>query len=503
MKKQSIAIAVVIAVGIALGALILTREDKVVDESGPAAPHSANVKAKTDNTASAPGKGPKGGKLFATDGFGLEVTIFETGVPPQFRLYLYDKDKPLPPSAARVTVTLSRLGRQPQVINFKPEADYLLGDQVVEEPHSFDVAIAAERAGKSHRWSYSQIEARVEMSDEALKSTGIEILTAGPASIKATLKLPGEIKLNEEKMVQVVPRLAGIVASVTRNIGQTVTQGEVLAVIESQSLAEMRSQYLAAQKRLALARTTSERERKLWEEKITAQQDYLSAQAALSEAEIAADLASARLRALGARSASGREGAHLTRYEIRAPISGVIVAKSIALGETLKEDTAIFTLADMTTVWAVITVYPKDLSIVNVGQRATIRASALDAEATGIVSYIGALVGEQTRTAQARVTLSNPKGQWRPGLFVEVEVAAAEARVPIAVAAGALQTVRDWTVVFGRYGKYFEARPLELGRSDGRNVEVLNGLSAGEQYAGGNSFAVKADLGKSGATHDH
>ena len=73
----------------------------------------------------------------------------------------------------------------------------------------------------------------------------------------------------------------------------------------------------------------------------------------------------------------------------------------------------------------------------------------------------------------------------------------------MAVAVSALQTLRDWTVVFGRYDQYFEARPLELGRSDGEMVEVLKGLSAGEQYAGGNSFALKAELGKAGASHDH
>jgi cobalt-zinc-cadmium efflux system membrane fusion protein len=80
---------------------------------------------------------------------------------------------------------------------------------------------------------------------------------------------------------------------------------------------------------------------------------------------------------------------------------------------------------------------------------------------------------------------------------------AAEITVPVAVSADALQTLHDSTVVFGRYGEYFEARPLELGRSDGKMIEVLDGLQTGEQYAAGNSFAIKAELGKSGATHEH
>ena len=155
-KRQTISIAVVIAIGVVLGGLILTW-----DKTSPSTPrtkyraaeschdtkdhHQPGIKRYgASNTDTEPGKGPKGGKLFTSDGFGVEVTIFEKGVPPQFRLYLYENGKPLPPAAAKVTVTLSRLGAPAQIFKFKPEADYLLGDQVVEEPHSFDVAITAE-----------------------------------------------------------------------------------------------------------------------------------------------------------------------------------------------------------------------------------------------------------------------------------------------------------------------------------------------------------------------
>ena len=84
-----------------------------------------------------------------------------------------------------------------------------------------------------------------------------------------------------------------------------------------------------------------------------------------------------------------------------------------------------------------------------------------------------------------------------------VEVVQEEVTVPVAVAAEAIQTYRDWQVVFAQYGDVFEVRPLELGRRDGQWVEVVKGLSAGERYAARNSFVLKAELGKSGATHDH
>jgi cobalt-zinc-cadmium efflux system membrane fusion protein len=531
-KRQIILIVIVIAIGAVVGGLILTQDkDKVGtpetahdhDKTNSAhAPHEDHDEAEAakdhahehpetkeepakaaKSTDSEPSKGPKGGKLFTKDGFGVEVTIFEKGVPPQLRLYLYENGKPLPPSAAKVTITLSRLGAPAQVFNFRPEADYLLGDQVVEEPHSFDMVIAADRKGKDFRWGYSQVEARVEIPDETLKSIGVELRTAGPATISPAVKLPGEIGFDEQTIVRVVPRVPGLVTAVYGQYGQLVQKGEVLAVIESQILAEMRAQFLAAQKRLGLAQITFEREKQLWEEKISAKQDYLAAQQALSEAEIAVDLARVKLSNLGVRSEAADQRGNLARYEIRAPNFGLITARAIAQGQVLKEDAEIYTIADISTVWAQITVYANDLEVIKLGQKAVVKATAIDVEGEGTISYISALIGAQTRSATARVVLENKDGQWRPGMFVTAELAIEEIPVPVAVSVKAIQTLEDHSVVFGRYGQYFEARPLKLGRSDGQMVEVLNGLNAGEQYAAENSFAIKAELGKAGASHVH
>ncbi|MXS82792.1 efflux RND transporter periplasmic adaptor subunit [Nitrosomonas oligotropha] len=497
-KTRLMPILIVIAIGVVLAGLILLLDKPSAVTAETAAGDANRIAGETQ-----PDIGPRGGKLFAGDGFGLELTIFEKGVPPQFRVYLYENGKPLPPAAAKVSIALTRLGAPVQLIKFAPEADYLLGDQVVEEPHSFDLAIAAERNGQTFRWGSSQVEARLEMTDEMLKTIGVEIQTAGPAMIKSTLKLPGEIVFNPDRIVQVVPRLPGVVAEVNFEPGQMVKKGDVLAVIESQMLADFHSQFMAAQKRLSLARTVYQREKQLWEEKISAKQDYLAAELVLNEAQIAADLAAEKLKALGVRPESGLPAKELTRYEVRAPISGLIITRTVALGAALKEDITIFTVADMSTVWTAVTVYPKDLSIVRVGQKALVKATAFDVEGEGAVTYITTLIGGQTRTATARVILDNKDGRWHPGMFVNIELVSDEIEVPVAVSAQAIQTFRDWTVVFGRYGGYLEARPLELGRSDGKMVEVLKGFAAGERYASGNSFAIKADIDKAGASHDH
>ena len=338
------------------------------------------------------------------------------------------------------------------------------------------------------------------MSYQQLKQNNVEVLTAGPARIKSALQLIGEIRFNEDRQVHIVPRLTGIVESAAANAGDQVRKGQVLAVISSQALADQRSELLAAQKRLALARTTYAREKKLWEEKISAEQDYLQAGNALQEAEIANQNAQQKLASLGGEL---RGSGNLTRYEIRAPIDGVVVEKHLSLGEAVKEDANIFIIADLSTVWAEMTIYAKDLNTVKVGQKASVKATAFESQSSGTVSYVGSLIGEQTRTAKARVVLPNPKGIWRPGLPVNIEVVADEVEVPVAVSAEAIQSVRDWTVVFGRYGDNLEARPVQLGRSDGKFTEVVSGLNAGEQYAAQNSFLIKADLGKSGASHDH
>ncbi len=499
-KKQMLLIAIVIAATAVLGAWILTFE-KTSQTQASQGGKPTQIAGKKAGTAAGPRQGPHGGKYFSAGDFAVEVTIYETGVPPVFRVYLYENDEPLAPSDADVGITLSRLGAPPQTFNFAPESDYLRGDQVVEEPHSFDVTVTAKRNRQSHQWAYSQVEARVAMTDAALKGAGVEIKTAGPATIKSVLRLPGEIQFNQDRLVHVVPRVSGMVIASPVSIGAQVRKNDLLAVLDSQTLADMRSDFSATRKRLTLARTTHDREKKLWQENISPEQDYLLAKQAWSEAEIAFATASQKLRAFGASPKGSND--QLTRFEVRAPIDGVVVEKDMALGEAIKDDANIFTIADLSTVWAEITVYPKDLNTIKVGQQVTVNATAFQSEAVGEVSYIGSLVGEQTRTAKARVTLPNPDGAWRPGLFVRVELTSDETQVPVAVAVDAIQTVRDWSVVFGRYGEFLEARPLQLGRSDGKMVEVVEGLGAGVQYAAGNSFAIKAELGKSGATHDH
>ena len=297
-----------------------------------------------------------------------------------------------------------------------------------------------------------------------------------------------------------MPRLSGVVEAVKVDLGEQVEQGQVLAVIASTDLSERRSEFYAAQKRLALAQKTYRREKELWEERISAEQDYLQAQQALREAELTVANANAQLQALG--SDAGKPDA-LSRYELRAPFDGMIVEKDITLGESVNTDDQIFIISDLSTVWADISVPANALSAVRVGSNAVIEATAFESSANGTVSYVGSLVGQQSRAATARVTLPNPEGVWRPGLFVKVQVGAGEASVPVAVSPDAIHTLEEKPVVFVRTDHGFAAQPIVSGRSDSDAVEIKEGLQPGARYALDNSFIIKSELGKASASHAH
>ena len=336
---------------------------------------------------------------------------------------------------------------------------------------------------------------QIALSDAQVQAAGIQIDTASAASIKNVQSLPGEIHLNDDKTARVVPRLAGVVESVVAKLGQSVKKGQVLATIASPAVSDLRSEFNTAQNRLALAKTTYDREKMLWQEKISAEQDYLQAKQGLSEAQIALQNVQQKLQALGAaRNASG-----LNRYDIRAPFDGLVTEKHIALGDAVKEDTPIFQISDLSSVWADITVPATSLHWIRVGDAVTVKATQMPTTAPGRIAYVSALIGDQTRTATARVTLPNPNLQWRPGLFVTIDVTTDEATAPITVATDAIQEVDGKSTVFVKTKDGFTVQPVVTGRTDGIRTAITSGLSAGTKYAAKNSFVLKAELGKGSA----
>ena len=344
-------------------------------------------------------------------------------------------------------------------------------------------------------------EGALELDAERARAAGVTLSQAGPAAIGSSLQLPGEIRLNEDRTAHVVPRVAGVAESVAANLGQVVKKGQLLAVLSSPAVSEQRSELMASQKRLALARTTYQREKQLWQEKISAEQDYLQAQQLLREAEIAAANAQQKLAAIGA--GAGSSGG-LNRFELRAPLDGVVVEKHLSVGEAVQDSTAVFTVSDLRSVWAEMKVAASDLPFVRVGEKAVVQATAFESRASGTVAYVGALIGQDTRTAPARITLDNPDGIWRPGLFVNVNLTASSQQVAVSIATAAVQKIDgDKPVVFVPVDGGFKAQAVKLGKADAQNTEVLQGLTAGQSYVNGGSFILKSELGKATAEHVH
>jgi cobalt-zinc-cadmium efflux system membrane fusion protein len=138
-------------------------------------------------------RGPHRGRWLADGAFALELTIFEDGVPPEFRAYFYRDREPIDPSGVELEVTLRRLGERVDRIRFAPRGDYLLGDQTVYEPHSFDAELVARGGGREHRFEFSSYENRVTLAPEQLEAAGVSIATAGPATIREHVVLNGRI----------------------------------------------------------------------------------------------------------------------------------------------------------------------------------------------------------------------------------------------------------------------------------------------------------------------
>lgn len=356
---------------------------------------------------------------------------------------------------------------------------------------------AEEKAADGHAGEgHGDEEGQLHLSIAQIEAAGVQMAAAGPRELGTAISFPGEIRFDEDRTAHVVPRVPGVVEAVQAELGQAVKRGQVLAVIASQQISDLRSEQQVARRRLELARLTFQREQQLWQERISAEQDYLQARQALQEAEIA--LANARQKV----AAVGPAGAG-NRYELRAPFDAVVVEKHLTVGEVVDETSNAFTLSDLSRVWATFAVAPRDLDKVVTGRKVMVSAPDLGAQVEGKVNYVGSLLGEQNRAATVRATLANPDGAWRPGLFVNVAVSVERFTAAVVVPEIALQTWEDQTVVFARTEQGFEARPVQTGRRDAGQVEITTGLAAGTQVAAAGSFVLKSELGKGSAAHSH
>lgn len=374
-------------------------------------------------------RGPHRGRMLRDGDLALEIAIFEEGVPPEFHVFPYRSGKPVPPSEVELAIELGRLGNRVEKITFTPQDDYLKSDQTVVEPHSFDVRVRAKQNGKTSEWSYASYEGRTQIASKSAEAAGIKVEKAEPALIKDMIEVTGVISLNEDRNARVGGRFPGVVKSLTKTVGQSVSAGEVLATVD---------------RNIAL-------------------QDYA----------------------------------------VVSPIDGVIVTRPASIGGTTTADTVLFEIADLSTVWAELHVFGRDRERVKVGQSVVVESHDKMTRAEGTVSYVTPVAEAASQAVVIRVVLDNKDRKWFPGTFVRGLLTVSERKVPLAVKTSGLQRFRDFTVVFAQVGDTYEVRMLDLGASDGMWTEVLGGIEPGQAYVAENSFLIKADIEKSGASHDH
>lgn len=171
----------------------------------------------------------------------------------------------------------------------------------------------------------------------------------------------------------------------------------------------------------------------------------------------------------------------------------------------VKDDEDVFVIADLSSVWVNLSVYQKDFPFVREGAKVTISIGRGVSNAEGVISYMGAIVGEKTRTALARVVLSNKDGNLRPGLFVSGKIEVEGITVPIIAPKTALQTFENRSVVFVETKEGFEPKAVTTGRANDTSIESVSGLSAGQRYVSKGAFTIKAHLSKGafGDGHNH
>ncbi|VAV84977.1 Cobalt/zinc/cadmium efflux RND transporter, membrane fusion protein, CzcB family [hydrothermal vent metagenome] len=350
----------------------------------------------------------------------------------------------------------------------------------------------------------------VRISKEEMKEFGIELATAGQGKLQVYVNLPGEVVPNADRLAHIVPRMSGIVREVRKTLGQKVRAGEVMAVIESRELADIKSAYLAAKERIFLAEATYKREEKLWKKKISPEREYLEARQALAESKIELRSAEQKLHTLGftdkyMEQLPAHSDIAFTRYEITAPFDGTVIEKHVAQGEAVEDNYKIFVVADLRSVWIDLDIYQKDISLVRKGQSVIISAGHGLPDVRSRISYVGPLVGEETRTALARVVLPNKGGRWRPGLFVTAKVATSEAEVPVVVPKAAIQMVEGKDSVFVWTKEGFKPHVVKTGREDATQFEITSGLKPGDRYVMKGAFTLKAQLSKEafGEGHAH
>jgi membrane fusion protein, heavy metal efflux system len=344
-------------------------------------------------------------------------------------------------------------------------------------------------------------EVRISLSKEAIERAGIRVEAVAGSASGGRVRVPAVIEANGYRSVVVTPIVAGRITGVSATLGQTVRRGEPLAEIHSPELAEAQTRYAASRAELDAHERELKRTDELAKIGAASRQDLERVHAEHAAAVTMVQSLRSRLTLLGVNDAQiarlGSGAAIGETIAVPAPIDGVITAREANVGQNVDAGSKLFTVVDLSTVWAVGDLYERDFSSVHVGSLASVTTTAYpDLTLEGKVTYIDPQVRPETRTAQIRVELPNHGRRLRPGMYAEMQVGVGAAGGALVIMRSAVQVIADKSVVYladpSKPGDFVE-REVRLGSTRDKVVEVLSGLHTGDRVVVDGAFALRAE----------
>lgn len=320
------------------------------------------------------------------------------------------------------------------------------------------------------------------------------------------LEATAEIEPAPNRFAQVGARAPGMVTTMAVAEGDEVVAGQTLATIDSPELGQATGDYLAALSMAGVMREIADREKLLFERRISSEREWRLAEAEAVRARAVKEAAENRLHALGLTDQELArlevEGHFASAVALRSPLSGVVASRAASVGKIVQPGEGLFEIVDLREVAIAIDVYEQSLTRVRAGQQVEVRTlSTGDKIFRGLVTSVGAVVERQTRTVKVRMLLANPDRVLRPGMFATVLVIGAgteaQAGPALYVPSAAVQRDGAATIVFVRLGdRKFERREVVVGPESGGFTLVLRGVALGDSVVTTGSQALKAEYRK-------
>ncbi len=356
--------------------------------------------------------------------------------------------------------------------------------------------------------SECRYELGVVQLEPSLVDTLLETVVVNKQEQSRKLILTGKVELDKTKVVEVVPTGGGQVIRVEKLLGDKVKQGDILAALHSAEFGQAKAEFLEMHAKLELAKSTYEREEKLYDKKISSTAEYQNALNELKSAQAYYAAAERRLRLFGLETKQietvieEKENDQFAELILRAPQAGTIITQNISTGALIDASQSLYTIADISNVWVWYDLYEKDLSEIHEqiesGQtiNAKVRVTAFPEEVfDGIIDLIGNQVDEHTRTIRIRVQVKNEKYKLKPGMFTEAEISFPLKNEVLAVPSSSVLSNEEKTFVF-QYWKnnLWMRRNVVTGSRYDDSIEIISGIPQGVTIVSGGAFMLKSDI---------